>query len=225
MKKLNKWLLGGASLGALALGFGAAEGAGTVIPNLNPINPGFQLIDGGLVNNLIGAANMDNWAFCASDCATLTSTTSANPVFNGTTNGAVLVNSSTQYEFEANYVITNTGTTSHTWAVLFGGTATITAGSMTCNAVSSTSSAVAAASQGWTSTLATAFVVTAASTSATENATIHCWGVVQINAGGTWIPQLKSSAATGQTAVVKAGSYYLQNNVGPANTVAIGPWS
>jgi hypothetical protein len=61
---------------------------------------------------------------------TMTNALGAQKAFNASTNGALALAGNTLYEFEATYYIVDTGTTSHTWGVLFGGTATITSGLM-----------------------------------------------------------------------------------------------
>lgn len=156
---------------------------------------------------------------------TLTNNATAQKAFNATTNGQITVPASTGYVFDLNYIITNTGTTSHTWSVLFGGTATLTSGAMTCRSVSATSSAIATVAQGYTTTLATEFLVTAASTSATENVTINCTGRLNINAGGTLIPEVKLSAGTGGTATMKANSFFRMHPIGSDSVTNIGNWS
>lgn len=131
--------------------------------------------------------------------------------------GAITLAAGQPYFFEGLYMLTNTGTTSHTWATNFGGTATFSAGSSyrVLGVNGTTASTPAAGSlNGFISstTLTTAVVCTAASTSATEQVTVKVDGVLVINAGGTVIPQMKASArpgATGTPGVVhKAGSYF-----------------
>ena len=156
---------------------------------------------------------------------TLSDVNTAQKAFNGTANGTITLPGSSAYILEADYTLTNTGTTSHTWAVLFGGTATLTSGRIQAIALSGTSSAMASANIGHTTTPGTAFVVTAASTSATENVNILLKGVVRINAGGTFIPQVQLSAATGGTEKMLANSYFKLTPFGPNTAVSLGPWS
>lgn len=155
---------------------------------------------------------------------TLTDSSAAQKAFNSTTNGAITPLAATAYEFEAVYHITNTGTTSHTWAVLFGGTATLT--SMAYNAMASTAvgNALAAVSQ-IRGVDATATVVTPASTSATENVEIVLRGVIRVNAAGTLIPQVKLSAATGGTEKMLANSYFRMWPIGSNTVTNAGNWS
>jgi hypothetical protein len=135
-----------------------------------------------------------------------------------TGSGTITLVAGKTYFFEGQYLLTNTGTTSHTWATLFGGTATFTAaGTAYSVAGNSSGTANAAATGGLSgyltgSTLSTAVVCTAASTSATEQVVAQVNGTIVVNAGGTLIPQMKASArpgATGTPGVVhKAGSYF-----------------
>ena len=74
-------------------------------------------------------------------------------------------------------------------------------------------------------TTAAASVITAASTSATENTTIKLRGIMRINSGGTVIPQVKLSAAPGAAPVMKANSFCAFNAVGSSTFVSIGNWN
>lgn len=151
----------------------------------------------------------------------------AEKCFNGTTNGAITLPASSAYEFEWQVALTNTGTTAHTWALLFAGTATLTSGmgigqSWTAAAASN---ALAAVSQIYSTTLGTALILTASSTSATEFATMLYRGVIRINGGGTLIPQIKASAATTGTAKVLANSYIKLTPFGSDTATNLGNWS
>ncbi len=134
-------------------------------------------------------------------------------------NGAITLSNSGVYFFEACYNITNTGTTSHTWATLFGGTATFATGTSYQVFGNSGTTANTPASGGLSgffqgTSLSTAVVCTAASTSATEQVAIQLYGVIVVGSsgGGTLIPQMKASArpgASGTPGVVhKAGSFF-----------------
>lgn len=154
---------------------------------------------------------------------TLGNVTTAQPALNSTTNGAVTLGAGNKYFFEAEYLISNTGTTSHTWSVLFGGTATLTAISYAALGLSGTASgALASGVLFGQSAVATAVVVTAASTSATEFVTVFIKGYVSINAAGTFIPQVKLSAATGTAATMLVGSYF---RLWKVPTGPIGTWT
>jgi hypothetical protein len=150
-----------------------------------------------------------------------------------TNNGALTISAGGVYFFEANYLLTNTGTTSHTWATLFGGTATFNAAGTAYQAFGNSSGTANAAATGGLSgffagsALSTAVVLTAASTSATEQVAVQLAGTISCNAGGTLIPQMKASArpgASGTPGVVhKAGSFFRIWQVPVLGTV--GNWS
>jgi hypothetical protein len=158
---------------------------------------------------------------------TLTDTATAQKVFNSSTNGAVTLDAATTYQLDALYLLTNTGTTSHTWGTLFAGAATLTSIAYRAAAHTSTGNTLTAVSEIY-ATAATELVVTAASTSATENVIIKIDGTVRVNAAGTFIPQIKASAApSGGVQTMLANSYIRLRPIG-SNTVAIvpaGSWS
>ncbi len=167
----------------------------------------------------------NNADFCIlSSDYTLSDVNTAQQAFNSTTNGAITLLGAQTYGFEAQYLITNTGTTSHTWAVLFGGTASFTSIAYSVQAYTATSNALTAVS-GIYATAASATVVTAASTSATENVVIKLRGVMRINAGGTVIPQVKLSAATSGTEKMLANSFFSCWPLGSNTVTTVGSWS
>lgn len=162
--------------------------------------------------------------YAASDVAT------AQKVFNATTNGTITLVAGTSYLFEAMYQISNTGTTSHTWSTLFGGTATLTSIAYTVLAYTGTTSGVTlTAISAAQAAVATAVAVTAASTSATEFVTVILKGVIRVNAAGTLIPQFKASAQPGLSGTpgvsVLAGSYFRIWPVGNGTVASVGNWS
>lgn len=167
---------------------------------------------------------------------TLLDASTAAPVFttttSGTAAGAVTLVAGKTYCFEFMYNLTNTGTTSHTWATLLAGTATFSAGSAyTVAGVTGTTASTPAAGglDGFiaSTTLSTPVVVTAASTSATEQVTVCGMGTLIINAGGTIIPSLKASARPGASGtpgvIVLAGSFFRIWEM--SSTAAVGNWS
>jgi hypothetical protein len=155
---------------------------------------------------------------------TLTDGNSAQQVFNGSTNGTITVPASQSWQFDALYLLTNTGTTSHTWATLFGGTASLTSIAYWAEAYTATSNALTAVS-GIYATAATALVVTAAQTSATENVAIRLHGLVRINAAGTLIPQIQASAKPNGTEKILKNSYFRMSPFGADTTAYMGNWS
>jgi len=141
------------------------------------------------------------------------------------TAGAFTATGSTAYQFDAFYHITRVaGTTSHTVAVSFGGAATYTSVRYLATVTNPTGNVLAAAQQ-IVGDVATNVTLTAANTSATENLVIALKGIMRVNGGGTVIPQIQYSAASGGTPTLKANSYFLMRKLG-ADTVAIaGAWA
>jgi hypothetical protein len=165
-------------------------------------------------------------------------TSTASPVFTttmgGSTNGAVTLVAGKTYVIEAVYCLTNTGTTSHTWAVLFGGTATFTASLLQAFGITTTTANTPATGgltgfgTGTDLTFGGSGVVcTAASTSATEQVTIQLQGTIVVANAGTLIPQMKASARPGATGtpgvVVQRGTYFRIWEMSTGATV--GNWS
>ncbi len=149
-----------------------------------------------------------------------------------TGSGLVTVQAATTYFFEGLYKISNTGTTSHTWATLFtlASSASVTDIRYTVLAKTGVTSAVTiTAMSNLDIAVATQVPVTAASTSATEFVTIFLKGYMAINVGGTVSPAMQASSRPGASGtpgvIVLAGSYFRMWPVG-TNTVAnVGPWA
>lgn len=157
----------------------------------------------------------------------LSNVATAQKSFGATANGAITLPASSAYLLEFLYVIANTGTISHTWSVLFGGTATLTSGLLDVTGRSGITSAatLTADASAYTTALGSALVVTSASTSATEQVVLRGRGAVRINAGGTFIPQIQLSAATGVAALMKAGSYISLTPFGANTATNLGAWT
>lgn len=149
----------------------------------------------------------------------------AQKVFNASTNGALTVDGSTTYAFEAIYYITRAaGTTSHTTSVLFGGTATFTSITYRAEATSSTGNVLTSPSVIY-GTGTGAVAVTAASTSATENIVVKLNGVIRTNGSGTIIPQFQFSAAPGGAPTILKNSFILLRPLNNSSTTTVGNWS
>lgn len=156
---------------------------------------------------------------------TLSNGTAAQKAFNCSTNGQITLASNTAYQFEADYLGTNTGTASHTWQTLFAGGASLSSITYDVVATSSgTASTPTAALQLWQN-VATATSVTTASTSATENVTIKLRGMVRVTTGGTFIPQIRFSGAVAGTATMTTGSYFRIWSIGPDTVTVNGNWN
>lgn len=163
---------------------------------------------------------------------TLSNVNTAQAAFNATASGAITLPAASSYLLEAEYIITNTGTSSHTWGTLFAGTATITAldyvvhgRSGTTSQATLTADSSASQSNGAGSLPTSTLVATAASTSSTENVLLSIRGTLRINASGTFIPQVILSAATGVAAVMKRGSWIRLTPFGANTATTLGNWS
>lgn len=149
----------------------------------------------------------------------------AQPVFAAAQDTFTDVDGNTDYLFDAFYHITRAaGTTSHTTSLLFGGTASfvslrylIEVSNPTGNTLSAVNSIVGNA--------ATAVVVTAANTSATENLIIYLSGNMRVSGAGTIIPQFQYSAAPGGAPTIKANSYFRLRKLGTNTFTSAGSWS
>jgi hypothetical protein len=152
---------------------------------------------------------------------------------NGTANQSVFgvgttLSSSTIYRFQMIfYPYKTAGTTSHTMAVSFGGTANVNwiAYESRWNATTAYNTQAAGGSY-QTGTSLSPVIVTSARTAANEYATVRLAGLVSINNGGTLIPQYSLSAAPGGAYTVLAGSWIEIYPVSAAGSnVSIGTWA
>jgi len=149
----------------------------------------------------------------------------AQKVFNSSTNGAVTLAASTTYMVEGVYYITRSaGTTSHTLSTLFALSGTLTSIAYTAETTSTTGNALGAVSRIY-ATGATATVVTAASTDATENITVTIRGIVRTNSAGTFTPQIQYSAAPGGAPTILANSFFKLTPMGNSSVATVGNWS
>lgn len=155
----------------------------------------------------------------ASSNTTLNSVNTAQPAFS--TLGSFTVAAATTYEFEAVYYIAN-GTTTHTTATLFGGTATLTDIAYTALLWSANASTITTAQSTVNVKVATAKVLNATSTS--PETTIFLKGIIRINGGGTLIPQIQFSAAPGGTNTMNTNSYFKLTPIGSNTVQSVGNW-
>jgi hypothetical protein len=134
---------------------------------------------------------------------------------------------STQYEFEAIYGFAKTaGATSHTFSLLFGGTATLNnigyelifeTGTNALGNNTTSSSVFLSAS--------TAFSL-ATIASATSHVSAFVKGTISVNAAGTFIPQYSLSAAPGGAYSTAIGSYFkISPLAASGSNISIGSWA
>lgn len=141
----------------------------------------------------------------------------------------VTVSASTTYQFEALVLLTKTaGSSSHTVATLFGGTATVNnIGYNLVYAFASAGSTTPSSAAGTNFfTVATASVFTNAIVGGSFTVWFQMRGTVSINAGGTFIPQYQLSAAPGGAYTTRIGSFFRLSPIGAAGAnVSVGTWA
>jgi hypothetical protein len=151
--------------------------------------------------------------------------TAAQQVFNVPANGAVTLAANTTYFFEGLYYITRSaGTTSHTLSTLFALGGTLNSITYLAETTSTAGNILSSDSRIYI-TAATATAVTAASTAADENITVHLRGVVRTNTEGTFTPQIQYSAAPGGAPTILANSFFRLTPVGSALVTSVGNWT
>lgn len=140
------------------------------------------------------------------------------------TAGGVSVAGNTTYYFEGYLRLSRSaGTTSHTTATSFTGTATIT--SIEYIAHCNTGDVVTTIASNVAAFTAVGGVVKAASTSATEQIALRITGIVRINAAGTFVPAFQYSAAPGGAPTVLANSYFRMQPQGSGSFTTLGTWA
>lgn len=136
---------------------------------------------------------------------------------------------STVYEFEMVVPMSKAaGTTSHTIALGFGGTATINSIDYTVFDGDVTgATGTRGVTLGMTAiTSVSATIVTGGLTAANQSVWLVAKGTVSINAGGTFIPQYTLSAAPGGAYTTQAGSYMKIKPIGASGAnVNVGTWA
>lgn len=137
------------------------------------------------------------------------------------TGGAVELWPNARYYFRGQlWLARAAGTTSHTTALLFGGTAQITTIDYLAGCKTGDTNALAAPS--WIrGAAATALVVKAASTAAAENMIAAVEGYLSTGMGGTLIPRFQYSAAPGGAPTIKRGTFFMLQAIGAGS----GKWS
>lgn len=134
---------------------------------------------------------------------------------------ALTVEADTTYYFEGSFRVTN-GTTGHTDAFGFGGTATFTSIAYMAEGGKHAAGSINGVNQLWVTTAAMT-VISAGGT--TTGAALRVRGVMRINAGGTVIPQWQFNNAPGGTNQVEANSYIRFQKMGTGSVTSNGAWA
>ena len=130
---------------------------------------------------------------------------SANSPF-AAANDTFTLQAATTYFFEGFYHLTGMGATTRTTATLFGGTATLISIAYRALIHTGAANALGTAQSTKTCVTATANVLNATVTTAAE--AIEVRGIVRVNAGGTFIPQIQHSADPTGTILVQTNCYF-----------------
>lgn len=152
---------------------------------------------------------------------TLVSQTAAQPIFNTITNGAVSLKGSTNYVFEMLLYITGMSTTSGTFGIAFGGSATLT--TIAWQSLGSKVNNIATTASHQSTFNVTTSNATLVTASAFATGYIRVWGNVKINAGGTFIPQITLGVAA--AASINSQSYFRITALSAGSVDYIGNWS
>lgn len=137
-------------------------------------------------------------------------------------NDTVTLAGSTSYWMQGQYIM-NTGATTHTTAIGFGGTATVTSFEYLAMLWSAAANTIAT-TQSTTHVSGVASKVLNATSTAVWTL-IKFQGFVRINGGGTLIPQINFSANPTGTNLMKVGSYIMFTPMGSNTVAAVGPWA
>ena len=164
------------------------------------------------------------WMISQSANFTGANSTAAQPIFNATAAGTVTLPASTTFIMDACIHIDTVGVTSHTFGVLFGGTATLTSIGYQATVTNAATEVLGGTQTIWIA-VATVAVLTAATATATHH-TLTINGTVRTNGAGTFIPQYQwGTNAPGTAGVTLANSYFKLTQQGTNTTVNIGPWT
>lgn len=154
---------------------------------------------------------------------TLTSTTSAQKLFNASTNGALTLPIGT-YRYKALLYVGSMSATSGngSFGILGAGNATIASALSQAVGVDAAIGAGAAAGQSyWTGNTSNAAIVTVGTNA---NLGVSIRGTFRVSAAGTIIPSI--SLTTAAAAIVQPNSYFATTRISESNTaVTYGPWS
>lgn len=152
---------------------------------------------------------------------TLTSSTSAQKIFNTTTNGQVALPPGV-YEFECFLYLTTMSATSGNARFTLGGTATIDRVGFHVTGIDN-SSPLNAGTRTGSASVTTASVASMVTAGTGTGMTSLIEGIFRVSAGGTLIPQI--SLVTAAAAVVKAGSWFKCRRIGESAQTYNGAWT
>jgi hypothetical protein len=156
---------------------------------------------------------------------TLQSQTAAQKMFGTPTNGQITLAASTSYMFEGEFDLSSMSSSSGSFGIALGGTASLTFGKLWTWA----NKATLATNITWTSTMqmgtTLASLANTTLVAANLNTVAACVyrGLLRINAGGTIIPQVSLGVAA--AAVVGQDSFFRIWPIGSNTVASVGNWS
>lgn len=155
---------------------------------------------------------------------TLTSTTTAQKLFNSSTNGALTLGTGI-YLFDCLIYLTSMSATSGNGAfsILGAGTATLARQLMHATGADSTTPGTVGAQGGASIVGGNAFSTNTVTAATGTAMAAHIRGTFDVTSAGTIIPSI--ALQTAAAAVVNAGSYIRLHRIGPTATATLGNWS
>lgn len=203
----------------------------TIDPNSSQTIDGQTTITLGYKEGVFLGSDGSNWMVLAREQPTywihltadytLTSSTSAQKIFNTTTNGQVALPPGV-YEFECFLYLTTMSGTSGNARFTLGGTATIDRVGFHVTGIDN-SNPLNAGTRTGSASVTTASVASMVSAGTGTGMTSLIEGIFRVSAGGTLIPQI--SLVTAAAAVVKAGSWFKCRKIGESAQTYNGAWT
>ncbi len=185
----------------------------------------FPVVDAGLANEAATISQIHAGAliYLNSDY-TLTSTTSAQKLFNTTTNGRLTIGETGLYEFDGMIYLTGMSATSGNGAfdLLGAGTATLAGQLMHAVGIDNSTPTTAAAQGGNWAQDASAFTTNSVTAGTGTALGMELKGVFKVTATGTIIPSI--ALVTSAAATVQNGSWLRVKKLAPASVYSVGNW-
>lgn len=185
----------------------------------------FPVVDAGLANEgaTIAMINAGALIYLNADY-TLTSTTSAQKLFNTTTNGRLTIGETGLYEFDGMIYITGMSATSGNGAfgILGAGTATLAGQLMHAVGIDNSTPTNAAAQGGNWAQDASAFTTNSVTAGTGTAMGTRIKGIFKVTATGTLIPSI--ALVTAAAAVVQNGSWLRVKKLAPDSVYSVGNW-
>jgi hypothetical protein len=147
--------------------------------------------------------------------------TALQAIFNAPTNGSVTLAGSTTYYFECSFRLTGMSATSGSYALGFGGTASVTR--IHWQAFANKGAATPVAALLTVSASVAAVTVVVANTTTTGSC--KYWGKVVIGTGGTFIPQMSFSINDASTPIASNDAFFRIWPAGSNTVQSVGNWS